>query len=160
MTMNADPVMERFRAAAANFIQVVDSIAVIEREAFLARLSHCLAELYTSALDFPAVQPDTSSIDETPFAKEECNELYHLLRSKIGSFDGYWRVFDSVENLPPVQASLAADISEIYFDLKQDLRPKDISDPDFLWELRFSFRSHWGRHLLGALTAIHDRYVK
>jgi len=40
---------------------------------------------------------------------------------------------------------LAVDISDIYLDLNHDLH--DIEErgynPDSLWELRFSFRSHW-----------------
>jgi Domain of unknown function (DUF5063) len=61
-----------------------------------------------------------------------------------------------------VQGTLAGDISEIYFDLMHDLHSeeKGISRADFLWELRFSFRSHWGKHLLGALVAIHDRHIE
>jgi hypothetical protein len=26
---------------------------------------------------------------------------------------------------------------------------------DFLWQWRFDFRNHWGRHAVSALTAIH-----
>jgi hypothetical protein len=155
-------VLDRFRAAAANFIQTVDSAAAIEREAFLARLSNCLAELYSSALDLPAVEPDTTDIDETPFATEKWAELCSSLRGKIGSLDAYWGIFDSTENQSPVQGTLAGDISEIYLDLEHDLdlEEKGISQPDFLWELRASFRSHWGKHLLGALVAIHDRHIE
>ena len=162
MTDNEHLVLDRFRAAAANFIQTVDSIAAMESEVFLARLSHCLAELYRSALDLPTVEPDTTGTDETPFATEEWANLSDSLRSKIGPLDAYWGVFDSTENESPVQGTLAGDISEIYFDLKHDLHleEKGISQADFLWELRFSFRSHWGKHLLGALVAIHDRHVE
>ncbi len=134
----------------------------MQSDAFLSAVSHCLAELYSSALCLPAVTPDTTSTDETPFAKHEWTELYRSLREKISPFDGYWRVFDSTEKAAPVQASLAVDISEIYSDLKEDLRLEEegIPQADFLWELRFSFRSHWGRHLLGALAAIHDLRVE
>jgi hypothetical protein len=61
-----------------------------------------------------------------------------------------------------VQGSIALDISEIYLDLKKDLHhiEERASQRDFLWDLRFSFRSHWGPHLLAALKAIHDRHVE
>jgi hypothetical protein len=84
MTDNAHLVLDRFRADAANFIQTVDSIAAFERDAFLISVSHCLAQLYTSALDLPTVEPDTTSTDETPFATEEWANLCNSLRSKIG----------------------------------------------------------------------------
>jgi hypothetical protein len=162
MTDDVHLKLDRFRAAAENFMQTVDSVAAMEREPFMARLSHCLAELYSSALDLPAVEPDTTSIDETPFDKEKWAEQFNALKGKIGSLDTYWKIFDSTENEPPVQGTLAGDISEIYFDLMHNLHigEKGISHADFLWELRFSFRSHWGKHLLGALAAIHDRHIE
>lgn len=55
MTGNTHPEMDRFRVAAANFIQTVDSANACEREVFLAQLSHSLAELYSRALDLPGV---------------------------------------------------------------------------------------------------------
>jgi len=138
------------------------SVGGIEREAFLACLSHCLAELYSSALDLPAVEPDTAGTDEMPFATEKWAELCNSLRAKIGPLDIYWGIFDSTEGSSPAQGTLAGDISEIYFDLKHDLQLEEIGIPqaDFLWELHSSFRSHWGRHLLGALVAIHDRHIE
>ena len=162
MTDNVHLVLDRFRAAASNFIETVDSASDIERDAFLARVSHCLAELYNSALRLPAVEPDTADIDETPFAADQWAGLCNSLRHKIGPIDAYWEVFDSTGSETLVQATLAGDISEIYFDLKRDLQLEErgVSRADFLWELRSSFRSHWGKHLLGALVAIHDRHVE
>src|SRR5450432_450561 len=103
MTDNANLVLDQFRADAADFIQAVDSIAAIEREAFLARVSHCLAQLYRSALDLPIVEPDTTGTDDTPFATEEWSELCNSLRSKIGPLDAYWEIVDSANKESPVQ---------------------------------------------------------
>jgi len=162
MTDNISIVLDQFRRAARNFIQTVDSAADMQLEAFLSGVSRSLAELYSSALQLPAVEPDTSGIDTTPFAIEAWAKLYNSLREKIGSLDGYWRTFDSTDEDSPVQGSLAGDISEIYFDLKEDLQLEETGIPqaDFLWELRCSFRTHWGRHLLGALAAIYDRQIE
>jgi hypothetical protein len=66
MPGNVPIVLDRFRSAATNFIQTVDSSRTVEREVFLASVSHRLAELYHYALDLPAVEPETASIDETP----------------------------------------------------------------------------------------------
>jgi hypothetical protein len=162
MSDSSDCVLRRFRAGATTFIEAVDSASNLERDVFLATISRCLAELYSSALYLPAVEPDTEGTDETPFATERSAELCNSLRGKIGPLDAYWTIFDSTENGAPVQGTLAGDISEIYFDLKHDLHleEKGISQADFLWELRFSFRSHWGKHLLGALVAIHHRHIE
>ena len=69
---------------------------------------------------------------------------------KIGTFDTYWTIFDFTEKQEPVQGSLAGDISEIYFDLKECLNLKEngVARSDVLFDWRLAFRSHWGRHLL------------
>jgi hypothetical protein len=154
--------LDRFRAATAKFMEDVDSAPHLETEAFLASVSHSMAELYSNALSLPAVEPETTSADGTPLGTDKLIELQRSLREKIGLLDVYWTIFDSTEKQQPVQGSLAGDISEIYFDLKQSLHLEEIGIPqsDMLFDWRLDFRSHWGRHLLGALTAIHHRYVE
>ena len=153
--------LDTFRLAAAKFIQTVDSAAATEADAFLTNMSHRLAELYCYALALPVVEPDTSGIDETQFSIEELAKLRDSLRDKLGALDAYWQVFDTTENEDPVQGTLAGDISEIYFDLKEDLAREGngVSEADVLFDLRLAFRSHWGKHLLHALLAIHDGHI-
>jgi hypothetical protein len=153
---------QRFRAAATKFIEAVDSAPHLETEVFLANVTHTMAELYSVALSLPAVEPETTGTDEAPFQRDKWDALRRSLGEKIGPLDTYWTVFDFTEKQEPVQGSLAGDISEIYFDLKQSLRLEETGIPksDLLFDWRLDFRSHWGRHLLGALTAIHHRYIE
>ncbi len=150
--------VQRFRTAAANFIETVDSLSELEREAFLRNVELCLAELYTSALYLPAVEPETETVDELPFKTPQWAELLKAVNAKIGLLDTYWSVFDSTEKESPAQGSLAGDISEIYYDLRHDfhLGETEIAQADLMWELRESFRQHWGRHAIEAMKAIHD----
>ena len=161
MSDNAE-LMQRFRTAAMKFIAVVDSAPHLEAETFLVNVSHSMAELYSIALSLPIVEPETTSTDEVPFHTDAENELQRSLTERIGSLDAYWEVFDSTEKQEPVQGSLAGDISEIYFDLKRSLELEEtgIRKSDLLFDWRLDFRSHWGRHVLGALTAIHHRHVE
>lgn len=161
MTDRAE-LMKRFRTAATAFMDTVDSCSQLEREAFLTNVSRSMAELYGVALSLPPVKPDTSGTDELPLPIDKWDELRQSLKERIGSIDAYWKIFDSTEKEEPVQGSLAGDISEIYFDLKQSLRLEEtrISKSDLLFDWRLDFRSHWGRHLLGALAAIHHRYIE
>ena len=154
--------MQRFRAAAAKFIEAVDSAPHLETKVFLANVGHSMAELYSIALSLPAVEPDTTSPVEAPLQTDKWDELHRTLREKTGPLDTYWTIFDFTEKQEPVQGSLAGDISEIYFDLKQSLHQDEIgvTKSDVLFDWRLHFRSHWGRDLLGALTAIHHRYVE
>ena len=161
MDDNLDSVLQRFRAAATNFIEAVDSAPNLERDEFLANVNRCLAGLYSGALYLPAVEPETAGKNETPFATEKGAGLFRSLKEKIGPLDTYWGVFDSTENGDPAQGTLAGDISEIYYDLKENLQleEKGVTSGDLLWELRESFREHWGRHATEALKAIYDMYL-
>jgi uncharacterized protein DUF5063 len=154
--------MRRFRNAAAKFIEIVDSAPRLETEVFLAKVSHGMAELYSIALSLPAVEPDTTDKNNALAKTASSYELHRSLKEKIGPLDTYWTIFDFTEKQGPVQGSLSGDISEIYVDLKQSLSLEEpgISKPDVLFDWRLDFRSHWGRHLLGALTAIHHRHVE
>jgi len=154
--------MHRFRAAATKFIEAVDSAPHLETEVFLANVSHSMAELYSVALSLPAVEPETTGTDEARFGTDKWDELRRSLREKIGPLDTYWTIFDFTEKQEPVQGSLGRRHFGEYFDLKQSLQLEEIGVPksDVLFDWRFDFRSHWGRHLLGALTAIHHRYVE
>ena len=154
--------IRRFRAAVTTFIEIVDSAPHLETEVFLAKVSHGMAELYSIALSLPAVAPDTTDTDKAALKTANWDELHRSLREKIGPLDTYWTIFDFTEKQEPVQRSLAGDISEIYFDLKQSLHLEEIGVPksDVLFDCRLDFRSHWGRHLLGALTAIHHRHIE
>jgi hypothetical protein len=154
--------MQRFRAGVTKFIEAVDSAPHLETEVFLTNVGHSMAELYSIALSLPAVGPETTDTDESPFKTDKWDELHRSLREKIGPLDTYWTIFDFTEKQEPVQGSLAEDISEIYFDLKQSLHLEEIGVPksDVLFDWRLDFRSHWGRHLLGALTAIHHRHIE
>ena len=161
MSDNAE-LIQRFHAAAKKFIEAVDSAPHLETDTFLANVSHCMAELYSIALSLPPVEPGTTGINGARFQTDEWNELRRLLKEKIGPLEAYWEIFDSTAKQEPVQGSLAGDISEIYFDLKRslELEKTDVPKSDLLFDWRFEFRSHWGRHLLGALTAIHHRQIE
>jgi hypothetical protein len=153
--------MQRFRATALKFIEVVDAAPHTGANTFLANVGRIMADLYTIALSLPAVEPDTTGTDATPFQTDRWNTRLSL-QEKIGSLDAYWQVFDSSRKEEPVQGSLSGDISEIYFDLKRSLEfeQTDASRSDVLFDWRLDFRSHWGRHLLGALAAIHHQNVE
>jgi hypothetical protein len=161
MVENSDSGLKRFQAAAKAFIEVVDTASNRERGAFLAAISGCLAELYSSALTLPAVEPDMSGADGSVFPEAEWSRLYLSLKETIGGSDAYWTVFDSTEKSEPVQGSLAQDLLEIYRDLKDGLQleQENISRADLLYELRESFREHWGRHALEALKATRDLHA-
>jgi hypothetical protein len=99
-------VMQRFRAAVAKFIEVVDSAPHFETEVFLANVSHSMAELYSVALALPTVEPETNGTDVAPFQSDKWDKLRRSLEKKIGILGTYWTIFDFTEKQEPVRGVL------------------------------------------------------
>ena len=157
MDSNWNNAISAYKTAAEKFVHVVDSAEQQSPALFLAEIEVSLPELHIAALGIPAVAPSTSEIDNlTPTYTRAV--LYDALRRKLERMDAYWTIFDATSSEPPVQGSLADDIGDIYFDVKEDLHYLEREGPndDVLWDLRFGFLSHWGRHLTSALKAIYD----
>lgn len=151
----------KFRDAANAFIEAVDRASSTECGELFTRLNFLLPELYSAALALPVVAPDSADIETSQLDTDAWSTVFKSLQEKFGSRDLYWTVFDSTEKAEPLQGSLADDISEIYMDLKSDLALCDRKplSADLLWSIRFSFTSHWGRHLTSALKVIYDSHV-
>jgi hypothetical protein len=74
--------IEKFRAVAMNFIEVVDAAPKLETGAFLANVGRSMAELYSVALSLPAVEPDTTGTDEPSFETNNWDSLRRSLQEK------------------------------------------------------------------------------
>lgn len=87
---------------------------------------------------------------------EEWQALSRRISEKLGDADYYRLIFDPYQADPPVTASLADDVADIYRDLRGGfalLEPGGMRD-GAVWEWRFGFDSHWGRHAAHALYAV------
>lgn len=77
--------------------------------------------------------------------------------------DGYWTTIDPVAPLdaepPVVNLPVTDDLVDIWRDVAEAVRAADggAADADVAWQLRFSCRTHWGRHATEALRALHAR---
>lgn len=78
-----DELMQKFRAAAMKFIEVVDTAPHVEANAFLANVSRSMAELYSIALSLPAVEPDTTSTDAPPFRQTNGTRYVALSKKRL-----------------------------------------------------------------------------
>jgi len=154
-------VVERYIRAAESFCGLIDSARAVSRSAFLSRLHVALAELLIAGVQLPFREPDTEELSGEAGSPsrwaQQVTSLEVKLRDTLGPNELYWAVFDPSEKQEPVQASLATDLAEVYWDLKEDLSLLEKHGPtgDVIWGLRESFREHWGRHGVGALGAVH-----
>jgi hypothetical protein len=151
-------VFDEFREAGRRFIGVVDSREESSREQFLERVEKCLAKLHVYAIQLPNVEPATANGTTFSFPTDAWWDLFNQLREKLGDCDIYWCMFNSTKYDEPVCGSLADDIADIYRDLTKslDYANQNAPDADVIWEMRYSFTSHWGEHVTSALKAIFD----
>jgi hypothetical protein len=141
---------EEFRAAADRFCTLVDSAEERSTEDFLAELQERLAEIYWSA---SRLRPSFNDSDAPKnLAYEVQREAYERLRKKLGE-EPYRFVFSPWEDNDVVESTLAHDLAETYYDLKSCLH--DPRGDKAMWDSRWAFDHHWGRHALQALHAVH-----
>jgi hypothetical protein len=147
-----NPDVERFTAVAQNFCTLLETATELELAELRAKLLQALPELYLAATKLPDLFADVD-VEHEPLKLD----LLVALSKHLGDNDTYWQVFDPTGKDKPSAGSLADDLSEIRFDLQQGLLALERGAPvdAVVWEWRFGFENHWGRHLVDALRAIH-----
>ena len=162
---------DRFRSVAERFCALVDSVATLDKIEFLVQIYRMLSELIGEAMRLPRVGFDDTEgedSDEQTLVEPsnpdsgrrsgQWSQLHHALKEKLGDWNLYRQVFDPTKDSEAIHGSLADDIADIYGDLKDGLDYME-SDTgayrDAIFEWRFAYYSHWGKHAIDALRTIH-----
>ena len=139
---------KRYRA----FVEVTEGL---DPDDIVLQLQEHLLALYGGAVSLSVGDPSDSDL---PAARhEEWAALHQRLGSKLGDFDYYSLVFDPYDlEAKPVVGSLADDIASIYQDLGDGLVMIEGGESleAAVWQWRWSFDNHWGRHAAHALYAV------
>jgi hypothetical protein len=165
MTDSLEPLSEAHREAArtfailaqgyCEFIQNHERLILIE---FARECARQLALLYAAALNLPDV--DMCDIKYGSSELENLGQTWHMLQYKLGPYDYYWQVFDPHRREDAIQHGLLDDLPDIYRDLERGLcfynKQTDCNVRQAIWEWRFGHQAHWGKHTVGALSALHD----
>jgi hypothetical protein len=150
-----------FPRLARKFCTLVGTSKKQKPHEFLSEIASRLAELYSVAFLLPDVSRVTSknrlSKKELAHRTKRYKILDEHLRTRLGAANKYWKVFDPPDEKSLVSTILSDDLADIYLDLEDGLASQrnGVSRDDILWQWRFDFRSHWGRHAVSALTTIH-----
>jgi hypothetical protein len=156
-----DPVVE-FVVEARRYCALIEGAEISGPGLFESECLNALLRLYQRLLLLPIADPVGPELPGR-ISHEEWQALWERNAGRI-EHDRYWEVFEPLaEDKPdPVCASISDDLSDIWRDVKMGLSTFDSGKPncvaDAVWHWRFSFGSHWGRHLAGAicaLTAVH-----
>jgi hypothetical protein len=149
---------DRFGEVAGRFCSLVDSSKNCNRNEFASQIYQILPKLIDQAIGLPDVKSSGNHEAKVRQKVEEWGWLYKSLKERFGEWDLYRQVFDPTRDSEAIRGSLADDIADIYRDLKEGLVLKETcrSGPeDLIWQWRLSFYSHWGKHAIDALLAIH-----
>jgi hypothetical protein len=138
---------ERVRAAVDRFLRLVEAGSVDPAKNEM-ELAACLDELAWVIREIPRNSSSEFSLDP-----DEAGDVAALRRipERFPDF-GYYSMVDPVapgETEPEIELGDAIDdVSDITRDLLRVRRIWDeIGEAEGLWELRFSFESHWEHHL-------------
>jgi hypothetical protein len=152
-------VIKTFQLLAGEFCKAVVSLDERKSGEFPAKIASILGSLYSAAVLLPDVSPKTNGrLHSKRNLLQRTNRYKHLndlLAAKRGAANR--KVFDPPDKKSLLSTTLSDDLADICLDLEGGLALQRSGVPrnDFLWQWRFDFRAHGGRHAVRALTAIH-----
>ncbi|RPJ59801.1 MAG: DUF5063 domain-containing protein, partial [Acidobacteria bacterium] len=118
-----------------------------------------LTALYSAALELPPFWDKSPSEDfkDSELDEKEVQRVVNAISQNL-PIQFYWLMFEPHEQPPeePVAASLSQEIGEIYSDVVEGLLVYESGGAEeALFEWGESFHTHWGRHAVSAIHAIH-----
>lgn len=136
-------------------------IETMEQEEFLRKSHSALIDLYASGHKLEEIDLSDSE-EKSSFIREEFFQNKNAgLIGELKERAFYYEVFNPIdkEEKEPMQGWLVDDLADIYRDLKIELEKIKLGTSDAiedaLWQMKFSFNSHWGDHCINALRALH-----
>ena len=138
----------------------------IPKDKFLKEAHTILIDLYLKGHQLEQIDLKYSDAD-TEFEKSD-DELFknqnQALIALLGDEAFYREIFDPINDKEeePVQGWLVDAFADIYRDLKIELEKikigTDEAIEDAIWQMKWSFFNHWGRHCVSAIRALHFLY--
>ncbi len=83
-------------------------------------------------------------------------EIFSRLRRLLGANDGYWMEFDVANDGQSKTGSLADDLTDIYFEMKQGLSLWEQEPVLAVGNWLAGYRFHWGQHLVDASRHLYE----
>jgi Domain of unknown function (DUF5063) len=151
--------IETFRALAERYCAFIESSDSLKRGEFVWQLAEHLIGLYSAGMRLPFASGDDDFDTPSAMTHDEWQDLFQRLRSKLDDVDIYSVMFDPYESgSTPLTGSLADDAADVYRDLKAGLSviAGGGGMDNAVWEWRFGFDHHWGKHAADALYALHS----
>lgn len=164
---------QHFLVVARQFIQLIE-IRTSDNNAFYNKAHTALVDLYAAGHKLEQIELKYSVHQKDydwkiNFENKNADQISELKESAL-----YWEVHDptyfemnrestsgwTITHNEPSQGWLVDDFAEIYQDLKTELYKidhlaTDEAIEDALWQLKWGFTNHWGKHCINALRYLH-----
>jgi Domain of unknown function (DUF5063) len=142
--------VEAFATCARRFCGFVAEGARLSLAERMLLARELLAELFSAACHLPGGDGNS------PYDASDLETAVPSDWPGFAEYDSYRDVFDPYDDASAVMPSLSDDVLDIHRELTCGLRAFDAGQVDVaVWEWRFGFDHHWGRHAVGALRALH-----
>jgi hypothetical protein len=151
------------RDEAEHFCSLIDGADSRGRKDFVDALVVSIASLVAAALRLPGVSPTERDLPHGP-SQDEWKDRFDAIQIALDDWDPYWTtltVIDGFDAPEAVLLTLADGLADIWRDLKRGLLALDAGAPnqDVIWDWRYGFYTHWGRHATEALRALHPHLL-
>lgn len=157
MNAELDSIRDEFNLLAIQYLALFASPPT-ERIAWLRRVETAIADLYAAGLRLPLTEPSNQDAPTMPI--EDSRRLAIDIFERLGGDSFPYSIVFHPRDLDeaPVVGTLVDDLGSIYEDLTEGtaLLAAGGSAEDVIWTWNFNFQSHWSRHAVGALQALHD----
>jgi hypothetical protein len=146
----------QMREQAERYCGLIERAEPLTRDAFVSEVAESLAALISHATHLPRVEPTDTDLPDGP-TYDQWKDRFMAVGAVLGDWNAYWTTLD-ITSEEAVLLPVADDLADIWRDLRRGLDGLQVGArvDDVVWEWRFGFCSHWGRHATDALRVLHS----
>jgi hypothetical protein len=177
---SVDRAVALFVEAAQSFCELLEAKSHFSKQQFVRDVLTGTVALYSAGLQLPEVEPDAGfkplgewfekhkglpvgeQIKQNPGVQEH-SRLKQMIRENIilslGGELPYQKIFEPFRDHESVTTTISDDLEDVYCDVKEGLLAMEGSEgvsASIVWEWKFGLESHWGRHAVSAISALHS----
>lgn len=156
-TLAESAAVRRFAQSVQAYCDLIDRCRDLRFSVFIVQIAEALADLYRDGFDLPDVEPATMELGPR-LAPEESSKIISCVYEKLTGAIQYYKDHGTEEEYLAT-VLLPGDLSELYQDTKAALtvfnRGSDDNLRNAIWEWRFGFMGHYGKHMTSAIRTVH-----
>jgi len=155
-----DQELQDLSGIARSYCALIESVDSANSR-WLDKLWRLLPRLHVAVMAVETAHSEQSDM-QVEVDMEGRFRMFSRLHRLLGDRDAYWLEYDALQGMSEMSGSLADDITDIYYELKQALTQLD-RDPDHPGRvanmLSQGFVDHWGQHLVDAERHLYELQV-